>query len=389
MPMYEFTAQFASLEPPPPEMQALFAALAHNPEQRDRFFGVFAGSVGVGNFFSPENAGPDHGERLSLDQTRGGRRAGAGNVAATRREQMVSTESLVIRELYASWTARLRANPDTGLDQLREMMETWPKLAGKPEHVTYRDVDADGVPALWCLPTDRAEDRAILYIHGGAYVGGSTNSHRKMAAHLAAAAGCPALVIDYRLAPEHPHPAQLEDSATAYRWLLEQGYDASRTVTAGDSAGAALATGVVLQLRDEGTPLPAGIVAISPWYDLEAKGATYQTKADVDALVGRDVMLMFAQLFLAGTSPTDPGASPLYARLAGVPPTYVVVGGHEALLDDARLFADRARAAGVEVTLVEVAEMQHVFTFMAGRAPEADDAISAMATWVRARAGLV
>lgn len=301
---------------------------------------------------------------------------------------MTSTRSRALHELYTSWTTRMAANPEMGLDQLREMMETWPKLAAEPEQVTYADVDAAGVPALWCLPADRVEDRAILYVHGGAYVGGSTNSHRKMAAHLAAAAGCAALMIDYRLAPEHPHPAQLEDSATAYRWLLQQGYAAPRTVTAGDSAGAALATGVVLKLRDEGTPLPAGIVAISPWYDLEAKGATYGTNAEVDALIGRDVMVMFSQLLLAGASPTDPSASPLHADLGGLPPTYIVVGGHEALLDDARMFAERAGAASVDVTLVEVPEMQHVFTFMAGRAPEADDAIRAMATWVRRRIGL-
>ncbi|MFN0090266.1 MAG: alpha/beta hydrolase [Acidimicrobiales bacterium] len=302
---------------------------------------------------------------------------------------MASTESGAIQQLYASWTRRMAANPDMGIDQLREMMEYWPKLAAEPEQVTYRNVDAGGVPAMWCLPVGCADDRAILYIHGGAYVGGSTNSHRKMAAHLAAAVGCPALMIDYRLAPEDPHPAQLEDSAAAYRWLLQQGYDASRTVTAGDSAGAALATSVVLKLREEGTPVPAGIVAISPWYDLEANGATYETNAEVDALIGREVMVMFAQLFLAGASPTDPSASPLHANLDGLAPTYIVVGGHEALLDDARLFAERAHAAGVDVTLVEVPEMQHVFTFMAGRAPEADDAIRAIATWVRNKVKLL
>jgi len=301
---------------------------------------------------------------------------------------MGSTEAEAIQRLYASWTQRLAANPDIGIDQLREMMEYWPKLAAEPEQVTYREVDASGVPALWCLPTGCAEDRALFYIHGGAYVGGSTNSHRKMAAHIAAAAGCPVLMIDYRLAPEDPHPAQLEDSAAAYRWLLQQGYDASRTVTAGDSAGAGLATSVVLKMRDEGTPLPAGIIAISPWYDLEAKGVTYETNAEVDALIGREVMAMFAQLFLAGASPTDPSASPLHANLDGLPPTYILVGGHEALLDDARSFAEQAHAAGVDVALIEVPEMQHVFTFMAGRAPEADDAIRAIAAWVRDKLGL-
>ena len=301
---------------------------------------------------------------------------------------MTSTESQVIQALYASWTSRLAANPEMGLDELRDMMEGFTTLAAEPAQVAYREVDAAGVPALWCLPADHADDRAILFVHGGAYVGGSINSHRKMAAHLAAASGCPTLMIDYRRAPEHPHPAQLEDSAAAYRWLLRQGYDAERTVAAGDSAGGALATGLVLKLRDEGTPLPAGIVAISPWYDLEAKGATYESNGQVDALVGRETMVMLGQLFLAGTSATDPSVCPLYADLGGLPPIYLVVGGHETLLDDARQFAERARAAGVDVTLVEVPEMQHVFTFMAGRAAEADQAINAIATWVRKRVGL-
>jgi acetyl esterase/lipase len=300
-------------------------------------------------------------------------------------KQMTSTESHAIRSLFESMISRLTARPDMGLDELREMMEAWTTLAAEPEHVSYREIDADGVPALWCLPADHGPDRAVLYVHGGAYVGGSINSHRKMVGHLAAATGCPALMIDYRRAPEHPPPAQLEDCATAYRWLLQQGCDAQRIVCAGDSAGAALATGLVLKLRDEHTPIPAGIVAISPWYDLEAKGETYETNAGVDSLVGRETMIMLAQLFLAGTSPTDPAVSPLHAELSGLPPTYIVVGGHETLLDDTRQFAKQAGEAGVDVTVVEVPEMQHVFTFMAGRAPEADHAINAIATWTRSR----
>jgi acetyl esterase/lipase len=303
-------------------------------------------------------------------------------------EDMTSTESRAIHALYSSWTSRLAQNPDMGIDALRDMMEGFATLAAEPERVTYREVDAGGVRSLWCLPAGGADDRVILYLHGGAYLGGSIDSHRKMVGHLASAVGCPALVIDYRRAPESPPPAQLDDCAAAYRWLLAQGYDPERAVVAGDSAGGALATGLVLRLRDEGTPMPAAIVAISPWYDLEAKGATFSTNAQSDALVGRDTMVMLAQVFLAGTPPTDPVVSPLHADLAGLPPLYIVVSGAETLLDDARQFTGRARAAGVDVTLVEVPDMQHVFPFMAGRAPEADEAIGAIATWARPRIGL-
>jgi acetyl esterase/lipase len=300
---------------------------------------------------------------------------------------MASTESRAIHALYTSISGRLAANPGMGVAELREMMETWTSLATEPERVSYRPVDAAGVPALWCLPTDHAADRAILYIHGGAYVGGSIDSHRKMVGHLAVAARFPTLMIDYRRAPEHAPPAQLEDCVTAYRWLLQQGLDGPRILTAGDSAGGALATGLALRLRDAGTPLPAGVVAISPWYDLEATGDTFRSNATVDALVGREPLLMLGQIFLAGTAPTDPLVSPLHADLSGLPPVYIVVGGDETLLDDARRFSDQARRAGVDVTTVEVPEMQHVFTFMAGRAPEADEAINAIAGWARTRLG--
>ena len=169
-------------------------------------------------------------------------------------------------------TDRLAANPEMDLPTLRAMLEELAVQAAEPTDVTYEEVDAGGRPALWCIPLGAATDRVILYTHGGGFVSNTMHSHRKLAGHLAKAAGVRSLVIDYRLAPEHPFPAQLDDAVAAYHWLLDQGIEADHIATAGDSAGGNLATSVVLKLRDDGVPLPAAIVALSPWYDMECDG---------------------------------------------------------------------------------------------------------------------
>jgi acetyl esterase/lipase len=215
------------------------------------------------------------------------------------------------------------------------------------------------------------------------------HTHRKVAGHLAKAVGARALVIDYRRAPEHPYPAQLEDAVTAYRWLVGQGVEAGHTATTGDSAGGNLATSMVLRLRDQGGPIPAAIMPLSPWYDMEGKGESLDSRAEVDVLVQREILTGMATMFLGEEGPaTDPLANPLFADPTGLPPMLIQVGDHECLLDDSLRFADNARAAGVDVTVEVEPEMQHVFHFLAGRAPEADKAIDRLAAWVRPKLGL-
>ncbi|MFC5995843.1 alpha/beta hydrolase [Pseudonocardia hispaniensis] len=297
---------------------------------------------------------------------------------------MPSRESDALRAQFQEMSDILAANPQMDLGTLRNLFETLHLRAAEPAGVTYEEVDAGGVAALWCRPEGAVTDGALLYTHGGGFACNSMHSHRKLAGHLARAAGMPALVIDYRLAPEHPFPAQLADAVTAYRWLLDQGVPAGRIATAGDSAGGNLATAVVLKLREEGVALPGAIVGLSPWYDMEHKGKTLESNAATDALVQLPILQGMSAMFLGEQgSPTDPLANPLHADVTGLPPIYLTAGGHETLLDDTERFADKARAAGVVVTVRIEPGQQHVYPFMAGRAPEADAAIADIGAWLR------
>ena len=302
---------------------------------------------------------------------------------------MASRESQHLKDLYGGWVERMAAQPEMDVATLRDMFEAWHLSTVEPTGVTYEEVDAGGVPAMWCIPTGADPSRVLFWTHGGGFVVGSMHTHRKVAGHLAKATGARALVIDYRRAPEHPYPAQLEDALTAYRWLLGQGVQPGHIATTGDSAGGNLATSMVIRLRDQGDPMPAAIMPLSPWYDMEGKGETLDSRAEVDVLVQREILQGMATMFLGEGGPaTDPLANPLFADPTGLPPMLIQVGDHECLLDDSVRFAEGARSAGVDVTVEVEPEMQHVFHFLAGRAPEADKAIDRLAAWVRPKLGL-
>jgi acetyl esterase/lipase len=255
--------------------------------------------------------------------------------------------------------------------------------------VTWTPVDAGGVPAIWAIPAGGAHDRALQYLHGGGYVLGSAELYRHLAGHLANAVGCRVLDVDYGLAPEHPHPGPVNDSVTAYRWLMNQGFRPEHVAIAGDSAGGGLALATLLKLRDEGLPQPAAAVPISPWTDMEFVGDSVKTNAERDILVNAERLKGMVDLFLAGGDPRDPLAAPVHGDYRGVCPLYIQVGADEILLDDARRVAARARQDGVEVDLDEFPEMQHVFQMSAGNMPEADDAIARVGAFLRPRLGLV
>ena len=257
-----------------------------------------------------------------------------------------------------------------------------------PERVRFEAVDAGGVPAIWVVPEGATTDRVIQYLHGGGYVIGTAATHQNLVGHLAKATGCRALSVDYRLAPEHPHPAAVNDSITVYEWLLGQGLDAEHIAVSGDSAGGGLTVATLIAIRDRGLPNPAAGVPISPWIDMEGNGASMSTKADVDLMVTAPGLKMMADLFLNGQNARDPLAAPLHADLAGICPLYIQVGGEEALLDDSTRLATNAAAAGVDMRLDVFPEMQHVFQLCAGKLPEADDAIERIAAWLRPKLGL-
>jgi acetyl esterase/lipase len=229
----------------------------------------------------------------------------------------------------------------------------------------------------------------LLCFHGGGFVSGSIYTHRRLFAHLAKAAGARALIAGYPLLPDGgAYPVPVDHAVAAYRWLLDQGVDAGHIAFAGDSAGGLVSISAQLRARDEGLPLPAATMLLSPWVDMEVAGETMVSNAGTEALFNQAWVKQLADGYLGGSSPRDPHVNSLYADLTGFGPLYIQVGGHEVLLDDSRRLAEHAEKAGVEVRLDVFPEMQHTFQMMAGRAPEADDAIRRLAAWVRPTLGL-
>jgi epsilon-lactone hydrolase len=254
------------------------------------------------------------------------------------------------------------------------------------EHVA-RDVKCDavsagGVKAEWIVPPNAANDRVILYLHGGGYVMGSINTHRAMVARIARASQARALALDYRMAPEHPFPAAVDDATAAYRWLLAQGYKPGKIAISGDSAGGGLTLATVIALRDAGTALPAAAVPISAWADLEGTGDSVKTRAAADPMVGQEGLLRMAKMYAGDHDPKNPLISPIHADYRGIPPMLLQVGDAEILLDDSTRVADRAKAAGVKVELEVWPEMFHVWHVFAKILPEGQQAIDRIGAYV-------
>jgi monoterpene epsilon-lactone hydrolase len=302
---------------------------------------------------------------------------------------MASKQSEELKTLYRGWVAAMQADPEMPLDELRRRFEHWGDITGEPGGVDYIETDAGGVPSMWATPKGCPESRVLLCAHGGGYVVGSMYTHRKAYGHVAKAVGCRALIVNYGRAPENIHPGPVDDMVKAYKWLLDQGIQSGHIAFIGDSAGGGLAVTTILRARERGLPLPGATMPLSPWLDMDARGETFETNRDRDVLVSRDVIATMAGTFLGeGGSRNDPLANPLHAELRGLPPMYIQTGADETLLSDSRDLADLARRSDVEVTLEVVPEMQHVFQFLAGVAPEADAAIARMANWVRPHLGL-
>jgi len=297
---------------------------------------------------------------------------------------MASAQLQMIVDMLRS---NFRRDDDFDVARMRAELEAMSQAAMLPEGTRCVPVRAGGVPCEWVDAPDAAADAAILYLHGGGYVVGSINSHRAHVARLSAACGARGLVVDYRLAPEHPHPAAVDDAVAAYRWLVGQGVAPGRVVVAGDSAGGGLTVATLLALRDAGDPLPACGVCISPWTDLTCSSESMTSRAEVDPMVKPPVLRQMAAAYAGGGDPRAPLASPLFARLHGLPPLLIHVGTAETLLDDATGLAERARAAGVDATLEVWEEMVHVWHCFAPLLPEADQAIARVGEYVRARLG--
>ena len=281
---------------------------------------------------------------------------------------------------------RSRAVPtDYDVAQARARFEKTAVFLGGAPDAKCEKVDAGGVPSEWVMAPGCDTGRAILYLHGGGYAIGSLNTHRRLAYDISAASAAKVLLIDYRLAPEHPFPAAIDDAAAAWRWLLQQGFAANRLAIAGDSAGGGLTIATLVNLRDKKLGLPACAVAISPWVDLEGLGNSLTMRSAQDPMVQKDGLLWMAKMYLNGKDARTPLAAPLHADLKGLPPTLVQVGTAETLLDDAIRIAEKMHAAGVDARLAIWPNQLHVFPLFAPILSEGRDGCIEIGTFIRSK----
>jgi len=271
-------------------------------------------------------------------------------------------------------------SPHTSIKTQRLLTDIGLRMNLLPLGTHITPVDIDGLNAEWIANKHHnSTDTIILYLHGGAYNIGSTKSHRNLTAHLAKASEATILLLDYRLAPEHPYPAALIDAVKAYKWLIDGGHLAEDIVIVGDSAGGGLAVATALSLKGEGLQMPRALGLISPWADMTMSGESVKSKADLDPMIRKDWLDAMINNYATDLPPDSPLCSPIYADLEGLPPVYIQVGSDEILLDDAVRLAQRIESSGGRVNLDVWEDMWHVWHFQAGLIPEANKAIEEMA----------
>jgi len=297
---------------------------------------------------------------------------------------MASKELQLVIEL-CQLSRRRRRPGAVELGRLAELHALYDECAEGhrlPSNVKYQPVDAGGISAEWVKAPKAADDRVLMYLHGGCYGTGSAETHRDLTTRLSLGCSIPVLALNYRLAPLHPFPAAVEDAAAAYRWLLKTGFEPARIAIAGDSAGAGLALATMLMIRDEGLPLPSAAVCLSPWVDLAVTGDSMESKALQDPIVSREMLLGWAKLYLGDHDPRTPLASPLYGDLRRIPSLLIQVGSAEVLIDDSRRLTEQALLAGVNATLEIWPDMIHGWQNFAAILPEARQAIARICQFV-------
>ncbi|TDJ30758.1 MAG: alpha/beta hydrolase [Gammaproteobacteria bacterium] len=285
-----------------------------------------------------------------------------------------------LREMSAMIRAAYAENPvgEGDLETMRASMEEQQGAIPLPDDVTRDDVDMAGVPGCRIQAPGVRNDRAVLYLHGGGYVMGSLDTHQELMGRISRQLNVTVYGVDYRLAPEHPWPAAVDDAVAAWDWLRASGITSDQAVVAGDSAGGGLSVALLMALREQDKPMPAGAVLFSPWSDLTGSGESIASRAEADPMIGPDMLKPMAARY-HGDNPADlPSISPLFGDLAGLPPLLIQVGDAEILLDDSTRLHERAQAAGTSSTLHVFEEAFHVFQIMP-TLPEAAEALEEMA----------
>lgn len=300
---------------------------------------------------------------------------------------MASPEANAFHDMVRQFrAATIGSTEPVTIEMMRAGAEASMAVVGvMPPNVSVTERTLAGRRALQLDPAGARTDQVVLFLHGGGYVMNSLETHQKLAAGIAAAAGCRSVSFDYRMAPEDPFPAAVDDALAAYRALLDEGVPASKIAISGDSAGGGLTAATLVAIRDAGLPQPGAAVMLSPWTDLEGVGVSMDANVGNDLMIDRAAMVGVAQMYLAGADVRSPLASPIYADFRGVGPVYIQVGGHEVLLDDSTRLAVAIAHAGGDVRLDVFPEMQHVFQSALGMLPESDEAIARIGAYLRER----
>lgn len=270
------------------------------------------------------------------------------------------------------------------LEDSRNALEQLGAMEQIPDDVKIEEVNVDGISAVWIGTPETVKDNIVLYLHGGGYVEGSINTHTGLGFRISRASNSRVLLLDYRLAPENPYPAALEDAVKAYKWLIDtQRINPKNIIIGGDSAGGGLTAAMLLKLRDINIKLPAAAVLLSPWTDLDITGDSIREKARVDPFVDASDLFFMASLYIKDEDPKNPYISPLYGDLKQLPPLLIQVGTAEVLLNDSTRFAEKARSAGVDVTLDIWEDMVHVFQAFALWAEEGQQALQKIGEFIK------
>ena len=295
----------------------------------------------------------------------------------------ISRRAKFIRWLTGRYIKKLNV-AEAPVPKMRDRLDMVGRLGRKAKHVSIESTEVAGLHTEWYRPQQPLAGKVFLYLHGGAYALGSCDSHRALVTSIAAAANVESLLPEYRLAPEHPFPAGLQDCIAVYRALLEKGYAADDIIIGGDSAGGGLTAATLLQLRHDGVPLPRAAVLLSPFLDVSASGETMKTRVDQDPWFEPDKIAVVVRYYCSNEDLRNPLLSPVFANVAGLPPTLIHVGDDEILLSDSTRFADKLREAGIDVELEVFPELWHVFQLFVGAMPESRAAIDKIGAYIKA-----